>query len=186
VAQVIAVNKFLLETFPGRDLGETMFFLQVPVERDGAQRLVVLRQQMHIQNFSKAAGLRDSWPTSIPNITRLYRDPLAAEITDPPVVSQYRSLLGAIMHLANYTRPDIAFAVSYLARFVTSITANNLARVLDVIKYFQATSTYGLVLVGSSPNCPTFVYCDADFAACTETRRSVSCYVVKCGIRSVV
>jgi Reverse transcriptase (RNA-dependent DNA polymerase) len=186
MSQVIAVKQSLLAKFPGRDLGETKFFLQMSVERERAQRLIVLRQQRHIAKLSEAAGLSDSWPTSIPVITGLYRDPLGAVITDPAVISQYRSLLGALMHLANYTRPDIAFAVSYLARFVTSLTANKFARVVDVIKYLQGTSSYGLFLGGSSQNCPIFAYCDADYAACIETRRSVTGYVVKCGIGSVV
>jgi hypothetical protein len=182
MSEVSAVKQSLLAKFPGRDLGETKFFLQMSGERDRAQRLIVLRQQRHIEKLSEAAGLSDSWPTSIPVITGLYRDPwpLGAVITDPAVISQYRSLLGALMHLATSTRPDIAFAVSYLARFVTSLTANKFARVVDVIKYLQGTSFYGLFLGGSAQNCPIFAYCDADYAACIETRRSVTGYVVKC------
>jgi hypothetical protein len=156
------------------------------VERDRAQHVIVLRQQRHIEKLSEAAGLSDAWPTCTPIISGLYRDPLGAGITEPSVISQYRSLLGALMHLANYTRPDIAFAVSYLARFVTTLTANKFARVVDVIKYLQGTSSYGLYLGGSAQNCPLFAFCDADFAACPETRRSVTGYVVKCGIGSIV
>jgi hypothetical protein len=141
LSPVTAFKQALLAKFAGRDLGETQFLLQMSVERDWTQRLIVLRQQRHIEKLSEAAGLTGAWSTSIPIITGLYRDPLGAEITDPSVNSQYRSLLGALMHLANYTRPNIAFAVSYLARFVTAWTANKFARVVDVIKYLQGTSS---------------------------------------------
>jgi hypothetical protein len=47
------------------------------------------------------------------------------------------------MYLAHYTRPDIAIAVLYLARFVSSLAANKFARVVDVIQYLKGTSWYG-------------------------------------------
>ena len=114
----------------------------------------MLRQQRHIENLSKAAGLSAAWPIRTPILTGLYRDPLGTVITESSVISQYRSLLGALMHLANYTHPDIAFAVLYLARFVTVLTANKFAHVIDVIKYLQGTSSYLSLIHISEPTRP--------------------------------
>ena len=186
LSRVTAVKKLLLAKFPGRDLGETQFFLQMSVERDRQRKLIVLRQQRHIEKLAEEAGLSDAWPTLIPMITGVYRDTLGAAITDPSVITQYRSLLGALMHLANYTRPDIAFAVSYLARFVTSLTTDKFARVSDIIKYLLGTASFGLYLGGSAAGCPIYAFCDADWAACTSSRRSVTGFVVKCGLGSIV
>jgi hypothetical protein len=169
ISEVIEFKKILLAKFPGRDLGETTFFLQMSVERDRERQLIVLRQQRHIEKLADAAGLSEAWPTQIPMITGVYRDPPGQPVSDPNVVTQYKSLLGALMHVANCTRPDVSFAVSYLARFVNSVT----------------TDIYGLYLGGSSIDCPLYAYCDADFAACPKTRRSVTGYVVKCGLGSI-
>jgi len=57
----------------------------------------------------------------------------------------------ACLHIANYTRPDIAFAVSYLARFV-SLTRVTFERVVDVIKDLHGTADYGLYVGGKSPD----------------------------------
>ena len=89
------------------------------------------------------------------------------------------------MHIANYTRPDIAFAVSYLARFVNCLTTDKFARVVDLIKYFHGTADYGLYLGGKSSDCPVYAFCDADWAACPVTRRSVTGYVVMCGLGAI-
>jgi hypothetical protein len=124
-----------------------------------------------------AAGLSGSWPTSIPVINGLYRDPLGAVVTDPTVMPQCRPLLSALMHLVIRTHPDIVLAVAYLARVLLSLNANMFALLLDVIKYFQGTSIYGLFLSSSSRNFPIFAYCDADFAACTETRCFITGFV---------
>lgn len=58
----------------------------------------------------------------------------------------------ACLHIANYTRPDIAFAVSYLARSVNSLTTVKFARDVDVIKYLHGTADYGLYVGGKSPD----------------------------------
>jgi Reverse transcriptase (RNA-dependent DNA polymerase) len=186
LSDVLDLKRHLLAKFPGRDLGETSFFLQMAVQRDRQRRVIVLRQQRHIEKLADMASLSSAWPVNTPMISGVYRDPVGATITDSTALTQYKSLLGALMHIANYTRPDVSFAVSYLARFATTPTTDKFARVLDVIKYLNGTSSFGLYLGGTAVECPLYAYCDSDFAACTATRRSVTGYVVKCGIGSVV
>ncbi len=185
VTDVEFVKQQILSKFKGRDLGETKFFLQMSVERDRSSRLLVLRQQRHVDQLVRASGLGTAHPKSIPIIVGLYKDPTGEVITDSGVISQYRSLVGAMQHISNYTRPDISFAVSFLARFVNSPTASMFARVQDLICYLKGTASYGLYLGGASPSCPLYAYCDSDYAQCPETRRSVTGLVVKCGVGSV-
>lgn len=183
--RVTHFKKVLLQKFPGRDLGPTEFFLQMSVQRDRSRRIVVLKQQRHIEKLVDVAGITDARPVSLPMIPTVYRDVTGVAIEDPTAITQYKSLLGALMHISNYTRPDIAFAVSYLARFVTAPTADKFARLLDIIKYLSGTAAHGLYLGGSSRDCPLYAYCDADWAACPKTRKSVTGFVVMCGVGAV-
>jgi hypothetical protein len=57
------------------------------------------------------------------------------------------------MHVASCTWPDVAFAVSYLACLVSSVTTDTFAHVVDVIKYLHVTHLYGLCSGGSSIDC---------------------------------
>jgi hypothetical protein len=98
----------------------------------------------------QAGGLCDAWPKRIPIITGLCSDSPGDAITDPATVTKYKSLVGALQHPSNYTRPDISFAASYLARFMYTSTTNKFARVEDLICYLKGTSSYGLYLGGSS------------------------------------
>jgi hypothetical protein len=54
-----------------------------------------------------------------------------------------------------------------------------------VIRYLKGTAGYGLHLGGKEESCPLRAYCDADFASCVTTRRSITGYVVQCGIGSI-
>jgi hypothetical protein len=184
-SNVECVKQALLHKFPGRDLGETSFFLQMSVVRDRDRRIVVLRQRRHIEKLVDELGLSDQPSTLIPMTKAIYADPSGQEITDSGVITQYRSIIGMLMHIANFTRPDVSFAASYLARFVNCPTTSKFARVRDVIRYLNGTSTFGLYLGGPALHCPLYAYCDSDFAACTDTRKSTTGYVVQCGLGSV-
>jgi hypothetical protein len=160
--------------------GLPLFFLQMSFERARSRRLLVLRQRL-VEQLVQAGGLCDAWPKPIPIIPGLYNDPPRAAITDPATLAQYKSLVSALQHLSNYTRPDTSFAVSYHARFMcTPIT-----RVKDLICYWKVTSSYGLYLGGSSQHCPLHAYWDSDYANCSETRRSVTGLAFKCGVGSI-
>jgi hypothetical protein len=89
------------------------------------------------------------------------------------------------MRIANYKRPDNAFAVSYLARFANAVTTDKFARVVDVIKYLHGTADSGLYLGSGTAHCPLYAFCDVDWAACPDTRRSITGYIVMCGLGAI-
>jgi hypothetical protein len=56
----------------------------------------------------------------------------------------YLSAIGALIYLANNTRPDIAFAVNLLARFSVAPTIRHWNGVKDVLRYLRGTPDLGL------------------------------------------
>jgi hypothetical protein len=184
LTSVTAIKVALLSKFPGKDLGETKFLLQMSVVRDRANRVLVMKQQRHIETLLEQSGLQDAWPMSIPMMVKVHQDPAGELVQDSAAIMQYKSLVGALLHLANYTRPDIAFAVSYLARYSASPTTGKFARLKDVLLYLKGTISYGLLLGGAS--CALHAFCDSDYADCTLSRRSTTGFLVECGVGTVV
>jgi hypothetical protein len=184
VSTVEELKQKLLSKFPGRDLGQTQFFLQMSIVRDRSRRVVALKQQRYIEKLVKDAGLDTAHPLTLAMITTIHRDARGALIEDPDAINQYKSLLGALMHIAN-TGPDIAFSVSELARFANAVITDKFARLVDVIKNLHGTADWGLYLGGETAHCPVYAYCDADWAACPDTRRSVSGYLAMCGLGAI-
>jgi hypothetical protein len=64
------------------------------------------------------------------------------EILGPQV--PYLSAIGALMYLANSTRPDIAFAVKLLARHSAKPTKRHWVGVKTVLRYLNGTRDLGL------------------------------------------
>jgi hypothetical protein len=86
------------------------------------------------------------------------------------------------MHIISCIHPEVAFAVSYFARFIHRPKVSLFARVQHFIVYFKGTACDCLCL-GVAP--PLWhEHCNFDFANFREDRRSVTAFVVKIGIRS--
>ncbi|XP_058721460.1 secreted RxLR effector protein 161-like [Vicia villosa] len=56
----------------------------------------------------------------------------------------YLSAIGALMYLANYTRPDIAFAVNLLARFSSCPMKRHWKGIKHIFRYLRGTSDLDL------------------------------------------
>ena len=52
----------------------------------------------------------------------------------------YRSLVGVLGYPSNVTRPDLAFAVSLLSRYLTSFTQAHYDCALQALAYFKTTA----------------------------------------------
>ena len=60
------------------------------------------------------------------------------ETLDPEV--PYLIAIGALMYLANYTQPDIAFAVNLLSRYSSTPTRRHWNGIKHILRYLRGTS----------------------------------------------
>jgi hypothetical protein len=54
----------------------------------------------------------------------------------------YRSIVGSLRYLVN-TRPDLAFSVGYVSRFMESPTTEHIGAVRKVLRYVAGTLDFG-------------------------------------------
>ena len=91
----------------------------------------------------------------------------------------FPELVGALLHLARGTRPDIANACRVLSKFLTRHNKTHWIAALRVLRYLKGTSNYGLVFDGTLQDQVTYqLYSDASFANTDEERKSVTGYTV--------
>ena len=83
----------------------------------------------------------------------------STERTDVP----YIELIGSISYLAKTTRPDIAFAYSYLGRFSKKPTEAGWNEAKRVLRYLNGTIDYKLIYTNDTNVAPKIIsYCDAN------------------------
>jgi len=103
--------------------------------------------------------------------------PHEGELLPNPIL--YRRLIRKLNFLTN-TRPDIAFSVQHLSQFLQAPREPHLKAALHVLRYLKKEPSLG-VLLNHSPTFDMLAYCDADWASCSHSRRSISGFVVFLG-----
>jgi hypothetical protein len=79
------------------------------------------------------------------------------------------------MYLAVATRPDLAYSVSALTRFMSKPTLAHWQAAKGVVRYLAHAPGKGITYCGNSTELKAF--CDADYAGDLDTRRSTTGYV---------
>ncbi|CAI7784986.1 unnamed protein product, partial [Closterium sp. NIES-53] len=99
------------------DLGELTSYLGLRITQEGAQRTVTLTQSHMVQQVLQRFGFTYSSPQSTPLPTgHSLSAPPSDESVEPS--GPYPELVGCLMYLMTCTRPDLAYPLSLLARYV--------------------------------------------------------------------
>lgn len=75
----------------------------------------------------------------------------------------YRELVGSLMYLMLSSRPDIAYPVGVLSRYVSNPGRKHWEGAKRVLKYLQGTKDYRLTFHGDGQGIKLLGYCDANF-----------------------
>jgi hypothetical protein len=158
-----------------RDLGEAKEFLGMKIRREG--QAIYLSQTSYLRQVLERFRMQNCKfaKTPLPTGWRATKNP---EQATPEFRLQYQAIIGSLLYLMIGTRPDIAFAVTRLAQFAANPSKEHMDKALYVCKYLAGTADYELVYDGTS-NKGLLAYCDSDYAGCTDTRRSITGFVVK-------
>ncbi|SCZ95368.1 BZ3500_MvSof-1268-A1-R1_Chr11-2g03465 [Microbotryum saponariae] len=85
--------------------------------------------------------------------------------------------IGCLLYAATGTRPDISYAVGYLARFSASPTPEHWTAIKTVFRYLRGTARLGLHYSSEQGKFSGFTgYSDADWGTCTTSSRSTMGY----------
>jgi hypothetical protein len=173
IQTVTRTKQALAKYFKCDDLGEANLFLGMKIIRNRSQRILWLGQPHYTLEILDRVGLRDCRPRGTPLDANLSISKDSGE-QKPEVLSQYQELVGCLLYLTGCTRPDIAQAIGLLSRFMSAPTDVHLNAVKQVLRYLAGTANLGLQF--SHGNNMLTGYCDADYAADLDKRKSTSGY----------
>jgi len=159
------------------DLGRAEHVLQMAI--DWGDDSVEISQKRFISELVDKYGLTDAKPIQTP----MERDLQLKPAETPDVSLPYRSIIGSLQWIQRGTRPDISFAVTYLARFANCYDASHFKAAKRVLRYLNTTKDKCLVYrrepgqkVNSKLN--LVAYTDSDWGTDKNDRRSYSGSVV--------
>ncbi|CAI7781967.1 unnamed protein product [Closterium sp. NIES-53] len=167
------------------DLGELTSYLGLRITRDRAQRTITLTQSHMVHLVLQRFGFTYSSPQSTPLPTgHSLSAPPSDESVEPSGL--YPELVGCLMYLMTCTRPDLAYPLSLLARYVAPGKHRKVHwdAAKRVLRYLCSTSSMGLVLGGRARVVLTG-HADASWVDDLTTQRSSLGYTFSLGSGSV-
>jgi hypothetical protein len=129
--------------FKMSDLGTLKYYLGIEVtQRSG---WITLGQSAYATKILEKAGLQDWNPSQTPMEVCLK----LSKNSDSPLVDStfYCILVGSLRYLVN-TRPDLAYAIGYVSRFMETPREEHLSAVRRIQRYVAGTRNWGLTSVG--------------------------------------
>jgi hypothetical protein len=105
---------------------------------------------------------------------------------NPKLQAEYRAIVGSLMYLYQWARPDLGVAVTFLSRFLHKPGFKHLQTAKHTLRYLHGTKTMGirytrdidrLRVRGHDLNV-IYGLSDSDFAGCKDTAKSASGYIV--------
>ncbi|CAI7867849.1 unnamed protein product [Closterium sp. NIES-53] len=167
------------------DLGELRSYLGLQITRDRARRTITLTQSHMVQQVLQRFDFTYSSPQATPLSTRHSLSALPSDESVEPS-GPYPELVGCLMYLMTYTRPDLAYPLSILTRYVAPgrHRPEHMAAAKRVLRYLCSTSGLGLVLGGRSPVVLTS-HADASWVDDLATQRSSQGYTFSLGSGSI-
>ena len=170
VSDIEKVTSALMNEFDVK-IGSADMFVGIQIERNRNTKTIFLHQEAYAKRILNKFNMDDAIPRNIPADpnTKLCEPSEKVELNVP-----YREAIGSLMFLVNVSRPDLAFIVNYLSRFVCNFDKSHWEAVKRVMKYLVDTCHYGIEYRANDGGLHINAYSDSNFASGSPKFKSTS------------
>ena len=163
--------------------GSVGVYLGNQIKVDDAKLTVELNQSDYIDELLERFEMTDCTEASTPLVHRLSAQDSGAKLSASEH-ERNRNMVGSLLYLACWSRPDISLAVSELSRFVSCPGEKHMVAVKHLLRYLKGSRELGLKYSKPGNSGPMdrpnklWGFVDSDWAGCPDSRRSTSGYAL--------
>jgi hypothetical protein len=147
-ASLKQIKVTLASKFKMTDEGELTYILGMKVRRNRAQKELFLSNEQKVLSILKDFNMDSSTPVSTPMESVTISSLDCPEINSSKWLEMqkvpYRECVGRLTYLMRTTRPDIAFAISVVNRYLQNPGPSHWNAVKRILRYLKGTSNYEL------------------------------------------
>jgi hypothetical protein len=168
-AEIQKFKKEMTTQFEMSDLGLLSYYLGIEVDQQ--QDFIAIKQTSYARKILNQFGIGDCNPTKIPMNPglRLHED----KSGEPVDETEYRKMVGCLRYLL-HTRPDMAFSVGVVSRFMKRPTVMHMQAIKQILRYLKGTTEMGLVYTQHGGEEVLVGYTDSDHSGDPVGRKSTS------------
>ena len=172
------IKNHFCKVFEIKDLGEPKNYLGMKIERDRKNKITKISQPEYTEKILERFNMTNCTVKSTPMVTRQVkkREGKNQEQAKLRVNVPYREAIGSLLYLAGVARPDIAYAVNYLARKQQNPTENDWEEIKRIFRYLKGTKDLGIIFKAEEDELEAFT--DSSFSDNYDST-STGGYVIK-------
>lgn len=180
-SEIAKFKSQMMDLFKMSDLGLLSYYLGVEVAQ--GPNGITLCQAAYALKILEKAGMSECNASQIPMEPKLkLLKSKDEERVDP---TMYRSLVGSLRYLCN-TRPDLAYSVGIVSRFMQEPTISHMVAIKQILRYIKGTISLGCLYSRKDEEAPTLVgYSDSDLAGDINDCKSTSGNVFFLGLNII-
>ena len=167
-SEIAKFKQQMKNTFSMSDLGLLSYYLGLEVKQGPGE--ITICQSAYANKIVEISGMKGCNPVDTPMEQHLKLLPGKPELVSN--ATKYRSIIGSLRYLVN-SRPDLAFSVGMVSRFMETPNSEHWAAVKRIIRYVAGTTEFGCKFVKGS-NSELLGYTDSDHAGDIEKRKSTT------------
>ncbi|SOV09374.1 uncharacterized protein UDID_18568 [Ustilago sp. UG-2017a] len=146
--EVNRTKREIMDKWETQDNGRIKEFLGIKITRDRRRRRISLGLTAYIKEMVNkwlGGANEKSWVPmlSVANVA-------GGERCEPQRAKKYQELVGQLLWVSNTARPDIAFAIGVLSRYMSIPIDSAWKAAIHVVKYLNQTNEYQLHLGGET------------------------------------
>nr|GEY66996.1 zinc finger, CCHC-type [Tanacetum cinerariifolium] len=162
-----------------KELGEAKKILGMKIARDWSRKILRVSQSGYVYNILKFFRIDNGKSVKMPlgGHFKMSLKDFPVRDCDGETMSKvpYANAVGSLMYLMVCTRPDIAYAVSVVSRYLANPGKNHWEAVKWILKYLHDTVNVGLVYGTNRGNHVDVIgFVDSDYAKDPDKSRSIT------------
>ena len=138
--EICTLKEQLSREFEMKDLGRLKYFLRIEVLKSKGG--IFISQRKYIYDLLAETSMVDRKPTETPIVVNHGLQIIKGEkLADR---GQYQRMVGKLIYLSQ-TRPDIAYAIGVVSRFMHQPQIHHMTVVMRILRYLKGTSSKGIL-----------------------------------------
>jgi len=146
---VVGLKALLSQEFDMKDLGDAKKFLGMEIRRNRSSKKLWLSQQSYVEKVLDRFGMSNAKPVSTPLANHFKLSSNQCPKTDKEVEDMaevpYASAVGYLMYAMVCTRPDLAYAVSQVSKYMSKPGRQHWEAVKWIFRYLRGTVGHDIV-----------------------------------------
>ena len=183
-AEIGKLKRSLHAKFAMKELGQARHILGMRIERNRTTKTLRLSQSDYIRKVLKRFNMENAKPAPTPLPTSIRLSDRDSPATDKERELNgkipYASAVGSIMYAMVATRPDLAYVVGVVSRYMSNLGKKHWEAVKHILRYLKLTTdaqlTFRLITLDEVKG-----YTDSDYARNADNRKSTSGYIFTYG-----